>query len=144
MKKKLYFTNNAGPMKEMNSINTYVNFVYDTKTGELKLVDCFGGEVKEVVVATIDKAAPEGPEFAFTKTTTGEGDEAVTTYTVEVTFAEDAVKKEFSLDGKTFEDYTEPIVIEEDGTTITFRSTDEKNNAATVKKTFNFADAEEA
>lgn len=59
MKKKLYFTNAAPPWKSINTLNTYVNFVYDTKTGELKLVDCFGGETKEVVVATIDKSGSE-------------------------------------------------------------------------------------
>lgn len=57
MKKRLFFTNNVNSLKQANLINTYVNFVYDTKTGELKLVDCFNGETKEVVVATIDKSS---------------------------------------------------------------------------------------
>ena len=60
MKKKLYFENNADPMKLNNSINTYVNFVYDTKTGELKLVDCFRGEVKELVLGTAEVVETEG------------------------------------------------------------------------------------
>ena len=65
MKKKLYFENNADPMKFANSINTYVNFVYDTKTGELKLVDSFRGEVvKELVLgtATVKQEEQEGGE----------------------------------------------------------------------------------
>ena len=52
MKKKLYFENRADAQKEANSLHTYVNFVYDTTTGELKLVDSFGGEVKELVIGT--------------------------------------------------------------------------------------------
>lgn len=64
MKKKLYFENNADPMKFANSINTYVNFVYDTKSGELKLVDCFRGEIKELVLgtATVKEEEQEGGE----------------------------------------------------------------------------------
>ncbi len=62
MKKKLYFENNADPMKFANSINTYVNFVYDTKTGELKLVDSFRGEIKELSLgtATVKEEEQEG------------------------------------------------------------------------------------
>lgn len=52
MKKKLYFTNAAPPWKSINTLNTYVNFVYDTKTGELKLVHSFDGELKELVLGT--------------------------------------------------------------------------------------------
>ena len=132
MKKKLYFTNNANPLKQANSINTYVNFVYDTKTGELKLVDCFNGEKKEVVVATIDKAAPADPEVTTTATTTtdAEGNEVAATL-VTATFAEDAVTKEYSLDGTNFQEYPEEGITVTEAGTITFRSTDEAGNTST-------------
>lgn len=57
MKKKVFFTNAYDPLKIKNMVNTYVNFTYDTKTGELKLIDSFNGEIKETIVATVDKSS---------------------------------------------------------------------------------------
>lgn len=62
MKKKLFFTSRADAQKEANDINTYVSLVYDTETGELKLIDSFDGEIKEVTVATIQKGEEEETE----------------------------------------------------------------------------------
>ena len=52
MKKILTFTNADPIWEDANKVNTYVNFTYDTKTGELKFFADFGGEIKELVLGT--------------------------------------------------------------------------------------------
>ena len=52
MKKILSFTNADPIWEHKNNVNTYVNFTYDTKTGELKFFADFGGVTKELVLGT--------------------------------------------------------------------------------------------
>ena len=60
MKKVLTFTNADPKWEHVNNVNTYVNFTYDTKTGELKFFADFGGVTKELVLGTT--AAPSSEE----------------------------------------------------------------------------------
>lgn len=81
MKKKLYFTNAAPPWKSINSPNTYVSFTYDTETKELKLVDSFADDVKEIVIGTGENQDQTNIDtFDIEKNTSEDFDSILTTY----------------------------------------------------------------
>ncbi|MBP5411300.1 MAG: hypothetical protein J6Y26_05290, partial [Lachnospiraceae bacterium] len=83
-------------------------------------------DITEYAVTNIDKVAPEKPEASADITTTTNGNVLVSAQ-----FSEDSVTKEYSLDGQTWQAYTDAIVFTENGT-VYFRSTDEAGNVSEV------------
>ena len=60
MKKRLWFTVDGRYYDKMNGIKKYQAFEYDTQTGELKFVDVFEDDVKEVSLGTAQKQQQQG------------------------------------------------------------------------------------
>jgi len=101
------------------SVNTTVFF---------KAIDAHGNE-SEVVsyeVTNIDKVPPVKPSAAADITTETDGAVNVT-----ATFSNDSEKKEYSLDGRVWLDYTEPVEFSENGT-VYFRGTDAAGNVSEI------------
>ena len=73
-------------------------------------------------VNNIDKTPPEKPVASADITAPTNGNVVVS-----AEFSEDSVKKEYSLDGKTWKDYAEAIKFEENGS-VSFRSRDAAGN----------------
>ena len=84
-------------------------------------------EVTSYKVENIDKVAPEKPVAAADVTELTNKD-----VTVSATFSEDSVKKEYSLDGETWQDYPEGGVIIIINGTVGFRGIDEAGNVSEV------------
>ena len=87
------------------------------------------GNISEVTayeVTNIDKVAPEKPVAAADVTELTNKD-----VTVSATFSEDSVKKEYSLDGETWQAYTEAVKLTENGT-VSFRGIDAAGNVSEV------------
>ncbi|MBQ4479067.1 MAG: AIDA repeat-containing protein, partial [Victivallales bacterium] len=87
------------------------------------------GNVSEVTsyeVTNIDKVAPEAPTVSADVTDPTNGDVTVT-----ATFSGDSAVKEYSLDGQTWNAYTEPVALSENGT-VQFRATDAAGNVSDV------------
>ena len=87
------------------------------------------GNVSEVTtyeVANIDKVAPEKPVAVANVTETTNQDVTIT-----ATFSDDTTVKEYSLDGQTWSEYTQPIVFTGNGT-VSFRGTDAAGNVSEV------------
>ena len=95
-------------------------------------------EISAYIVNNIDKIAPVKPTVSADITVPTNKDVTVT-----AVFSEDSVKKEYSLDGETWNDYSEGIVFTENGT-VMFRGTAEAGNESeiasyTVSKTNNIS-----
>ena len=84
-------------------------------------------KVTNIKVANIDKAAPDAPTVKVSST-------APTTagVTVTATFSKDSVKKQYTLDGKTWQNYTGPLVLKTNEI-IDFRGIDAAGNASAIK-----------
>ena len=88
------------------------------------------GNISEVTtyeVTNIDKVAPEKPVAVADVTELTNKD-----VTVSATFSDDSVKKEYSLDGQTWQDYPEGGVIIIINGTVGFRGIDEAGNVSEV------------
>ena len=83
-------------------------------------------EVTTFAVTNIDKSAPIAPTAAADITAATNGDVLVSAM-----FSADSVAKEYSLDGKTWQDYTAAVKFTENGT-ILFRGIDEAGNVSEV------------
>ncbi len=77
-------------------------------------------------VSNIDKVAPEAPTAQASTTEPTNQDVTVT-----AAFSDDSEAKEYSLDGSTWSEYTEPVALAENGT-VSFRGTDTAGNASEV------------
>ncbi|MBS1371433.1 MAG: hypothetical protein HPZ91_15920 [Lentisphaeria bacterium] len=88
--------------------------------------DGFGvfGPVSSCTVSNIDKAAPEKP--VLSASTNGLTYDIVT---VSAAFSADSVKKEYSLDGKTWQECTGKVTMAQNGT-VYFRGTDAAGNTS--------------
>lgn len=75
------------------------------------------------VLFEIDNTPPANPSMFVNPTTFTNGD-----VTLGITYPEDSVKSEYSLDGETWLDYTDSIVISENNTTIYARAIDIAGN----------------
>lgn len=87
------------------------------------------GNISDVAiyeVTNIDKVPPAAPTVALSAADTFEG------LLVSGVFSDDSVVKEYSLDGKTWEAYTEAIPVREVGTVIFFRAADAAGNVSEV------------
>ena len=87
------------------------------------------GNVSEVVsfdVENIDKVAPEKPMVTADPMSATNGDVLVS-----AVFSEDSAMKEYSLDGQTWQAYTEAVKLTENGS-VFFRGTDEAGNVSEV------------
>ncbi|MBR4718090.1 MAG: hypothetical protein IKP09_08540, partial [Lentisphaeria bacterium] len=82
--------------------------------------------VAEYEVTNIDNVPPAAPTVALAAADTFEG------LLVSGVFSDDSVVKEYSLDGKTWEAYTEAIPVREVGTVIFFRAADAAGNVSEV------------
>ena len=77
-------------------------------------------------VANIDRAAPDAPVAAADVTAPTNGN-----VTVSASFSEDTALKEYSLDGKTWAEYTDGVVMNDNGT-VYFRGTDTAGNISAI------------
>ncbi len=77
-----------------------------------------------LTVGNIDKSAPEQPKVSASTT-----EKTNQTVTLEPVFAADSVKNEYSFDGRTWSEYTAPIVLAANAT-VHFRSTDAAGNSS--------------
>ena len=82
-------------------------------------------EVVSFTVENIDKVAPDAPIASSDAAATFEG------VLVSAVFSDDSVTKQYSLDGETWEDYTDAIPFTENGT-VWFRSYDAAGNISKV------------
>ena len=82
--------------------------------------------VTEFIVGNIDKTEPEAPVASADVTIATNGDVLVS-----ATFSDDSAVREYSLDGKTWQAYTEAVKFTENGS-VSFRGTDEAGNASAV------------
>ncbi|WP_244319450.1 hypothetical protein [Geobacillus subterraneus] len=85
--------------------------------------------VNTITVSNIDKDAPAAPTFTASKTAPTSQPVAVT-----VQYPNDAVKKEYRLNGGAWQVYTEPIVMTKNGV-IEARATDQAGNASVASYT---------
>ncbi len=81
-----------------------------------------GSDMTTFVVSNIDKVAPEAPRASADVTEDTDG-----IVTVSAAFSEDSVTREYSLDGETWQAYTDPIRFERNGM-VWFRATDAVGN----------------
>ena len=77
-------------------------------------------------MSNIDKVKPEAPSAAADITAP-----TSLSVTVTATFSDDSEVKEFSRDGEVWESYTDPIVVDDNGT-VSFRGTDAAGNVSEV------------
>ncbi|MBP5410637.1 MAG: hypothetical protein J6Y26_01865, partial [Lachnospiraceae bacterium] len=87
------------------------------------------GNISEVTtfeVTNIDKVAPEKPVATADITTATNGDVLVS-----AVFSTDSVSKEYSLDGQTWQTYTDAVKFTENGT-VYFRGTDAAGNVSEI------------
>ena len=100
--------------------------VYENTTVYFKAIDDSGNEsgIASYTVSNIDKVAPNMPTASADKTSPTN-----TKVKVTATFSSDSVRKEYSLDYWTWQEYTQPIVFEHNGTVI-FRGWDEAGNVS--------------
>ena len=87
------------------------------------------GNVSDVVtyeVTNIDKVAPAAPTVSADIT-----DPTNQNVTVSAVFSDDTAVKEYSLDGQTWSEYTQGVVLSENGT-VSFRGTDAAGNVSDV------------
>jgi len=110
--------------------NDYVGEVKFEKNGIVyfRATDAVGNvsDVTPFEVTNIDTTEPEKPVFTADITTPTNKDVTVT-----AEFSADSVRKEYSLDGTNWSDYTEAITFTENGT-VSFRGTDEAGNVSEV------------
>jgi len=83
-------------------------------------------EVTSYAVTNIDKTAPTQPAASADVTTPTNGNVTVT-----ATFCEDSETKEYSLDNSTWNTYTQPVVLNDNGT-VFFRGIDAVGNISEV------------
>jgi len=83
-------------------------------------------EVTQYEVGNIDSIAPDAPVATADVTAVTNGEVQVS-----AVFSEDSVKKEYSLDGRTWFDYTGPISFTENGS-VSFRGIDEFGNISEI------------
>ena len=88
--------------------------------GTDKVGNC--SNVTSYTVTNIDKVSPDAPTASADVTTLTNQ-----SVTVSAVFSDDSVKKEYSLDNQTWNDYTNPIIMAENGI-VYFRGTDEAGN----------------
>jgi len=113
-----YFAN--GKWNSGNSLTVAENGTY-----QFRVTDAAGNVTeKSVTVDMIDKVAPDKP--AVKADITGETTGAVT---VSAIFSNDSVITEFSLDNKTWQTYTDCVVMESNGT-VYFRGIDAAGNVS--------------
>ena len=100
--------------------------VTENTTVYFKAVDTSGNASAEVpfVVTNIDKTPPEKPTAAADITTPTRGSVIVT-----ATFSEDSMIQEYSMDGQTWAEYTDPITFDTNGT-VFFRGADAVGNVS--------------
>ena len=100
--------------------------VTENTTVYFRAVDTSGNATVEVpfVVSNIDKTPPEKPTSTADITTPTRGSVIVTAM-----FSDDSVIQEYSTDGQTWAEYTEPIVFDMNGT-VFFRGTDAVENVS--------------
>ena len=93
-----------------------------------RAIDAVGNvsEVTECAVTNIDKTAPEQPTVSADVTAATNGDVTVT-----AAFADDCELREYSLDNRTWQTYTEGIVLAANGK-VYFRGTDAAGNVSPV------------
>jgi hypothetical protein len=82
-------------------------------------------DIATVVVDNIDKVQPEAP------TATADATWTVDPVAVTAAFSDDSVVREYSLDGEDWLDYTEPVVVRDNGT-VYFRGTDAAGNTSEI------------
>ena len=102
----------------------------DNGTVYFRSTDAVGNisEVEAYAVTNIDKVAPAKPTASADITTTTSG-----SVTVTAVFSSDSSKKEYSLDGLVWQDYTAPIVFALNGS-VYFRAFDAAGNVSAVDK----------
>ena len=83
-------------------------------------------EITSYAVTNIDKIAPDKPTFEADVTSITNGDVKVS-----AAFSSDSVKREYSLDGQTWNAYTDAVTFAENGTAY-FRGTDAAGNISEV------------
>ena len=85
-------------------------------------------EVTSITVSNIDKVPPAKPTVSVSAANlpAGQG------INVAAAFSEDSAKQEYSLDGRTWQEYTGAITVTETGTTVYFRGTDAAGNVSEV------------
>ncbi len=100
--------------------------VGENGTYYFRSIDAAGNvsKVTSIVVANIDKVAPAAP--TATLSTTDPTDQTVT---VTAAFSADSVQKQYSLDGETWEDYTVPLILN-DNAVVGLRGIDAAGNAS--------------
>ena len=108
----------------------YTEAVKLTENGTVSFrgIDAAGNisEVTSYEVTNIDKVAPVAPVVVADATELTNGNVTVT-----ATFSDDSVKKEYSLDGETWQAYTEAVKLTENGT-VSFRGIDAAGNISEV------------
>ncbi|MBR4611239.1 MAG: AIDA repeat-containing protein, partial [Kiritimatiellae bacterium] len=129
------FTDNVGVVSTQYRIDggawqEYEDGVVMTANGtvEFQASDAAGNasDIARYEVTNIDKVAPEPPTASADVTDPTNGDVTVTAI-----FSDDSTVKEYSLDGQTWETYTQGIVMEGNGT-VFFRGTDAAGNVSDV------------
>jgi len=83
-------------------------------------------KVVEYTVANIDRVPPDAPVASADITVLTKQNVTVT-----ATYSNDSATKEYSLDGQTWLEYSEPVVMKENGT-VYFRGADEAGNISDV------------
>ena len=99
-------------------------------TVQFKATDAAGNvsAISEYTVSNIDKVAPVAPVASADKTNATNGNVIVS-----ADFSTDSEKKEYSLDGKNWNAYTEGVVFEANGS-IWFKGTDAAGNVSAISE----------
>ena len=101
--------------------------VNENATYYFKATDAAGNTgTASITFANIDKMAPEAPTASADIT-----DPTNQNVTVTAVFSDDSTLKEYSLDGRTWSAYTQPVVLSDNGT-VSFRGTDDAGNVSDI------------